>query len=377
MFDCIIVGAGPAGASAAYYLAQKGHSVLVIEKASLPRYKPCGGGVSPAIAAWFDFDFTPVVENTVSQVKYTWKMGDPAEIDLKGVTPMWMVQRDRFDNFLIEQATKQGAELKDGLEVTGVSLQGDTWQVSTGNGDFEAKYLIAADGANSKISASLGFSEGQKVPAANLEVPGEISDRRKHMAYFDFGSLKNGFMWCFPKADGFSFSAGYVKDKKGKPEELKKQLTKYAEQFGLNVSQGEYREHSLNLWDGDKPLHGDRVLITGEAAGVVDPLIGEGIRPAIATGIQAAEAISKAIAGDANALAEYTSLIQQVFGSNLAKAQFLSGLFFKAPKIAYKVGVKRPSAGQLMGKILCGELSYSEVAERATKKLKFIPGFGK
>jgi flavin-dependent dehydrogenase len=118
-------------------------------------------------------------------------------------------------------------------------------------------------------------------------------------------------------------------------------------------------------------------LITGEAAGVVDPLIGEGIRPAIATGIQAAEAISKAIAGDANALAEYTSIIQQVFGSNLAKAQFLSGLFFKAPKIAYKVGVKRPSAGQLMGKILCGELSYSEVAERATKKLKFIPGFGK
>ena len=58
------------------------------------------------------------------------------------------------------------------------------------------------------------------------------------------------------------------------------------------------------------------------------------------------------------------------------KADFLAGLFYKAPKIAYKVGVKRPAAGQLMGKILCGELSYSQVADKATQKLKFIPGIG-
>ena len=105
-------------------------------------------------------------------------------------------------------------------------------------------------------------------------------------------------------------------------------------------------------------------------------MIGEGIRPAIFSGVKAAEAISKAIAGETNALAQYTEIIKQEWGSNLAKAQFLANLFYKAPKIAYKVGVKRPTAGKLMGKILCGELSYSEVAERATKKLKFIPGLG-
>ena len=377
MFDCIIVGAGPAGASAGYHLAKKGHSVLVIDKASFPRYKPCGGGVSPAIAPWFDFDFSSVVKNTISQVKYTWKMGDPAEISLEDVTPMWMVRRDEFDNLLIDKATKQGAEFKNGVEVTGVNLQGDTWQVSTSAGNFEGKYLIAADGADSKVAGWLGFPEAQKVPAASLEVPAEVSDRRQSLAYFDFGSLKNGFMWCFPKTDGFSFSGGYVKDKKGNPAELKKQLTKYAELFDLDLSNSKYIEHPLNLWDGNKPLHQDRALIVGEAAGIVDPLIGEGIRPAIASGIQAAEAIDKAISGDANALAQYTETIQQALGANLDKAQFLANLFFKAPKIAYKVGVKRPSAGKLMGKILCGELTYSEVAERATKKLRFIPGFGK
>ena len=376
MFDCIIVGAGPAGGSAAYHLAKKGHSILVLEKLSFPRTKSCGGGVSPAIAQWFDFDFSPVVQNHVSQVKYTFKMSDPAEVELKNVTPMWMVQRDQFDNFLIEQAIGQGVEFKADTEVTGVSLQGDTWQVETNNGVFKSKYLIAADGANSTVAKLLGFADTQKIAAASLQVPGEVSDRRKMTAFFDFGSLKNGFMWCFPKANGYSISAAYVRNPQGKPDELKKQLTKYAELFDLDASKGEYREHSLNLWQKDRALHSDRALLVGEAAGMVDPLIGEGIRPGMFTGVQAAAAVGNALQGDTNALANYTETINQEWGANFAKADFLANLFYKAPKIAYKLGVKRPTAGQLMGKILCGELSYSQVADKATQKLKFIPGIG-
>jgi geranylgeranyl reductase family protein len=376
MFDCIIVGAGPAGGSAAYHLAKQGHSVLVLEKASFPREKACGGGVSPAIAQWFDFDFSPVVQNYVSQVKYTFKMSDPAEVELQGITPMWMVQRGQFDNFLLEQATAKGAEFKSGVEVTAANLQGDTWQVQTNNGTFEGKYLIAADGANSTVANFLGLGNTPAIAAASLQIPGTVSDRHKTTAFFDFGSLKNGFMWCFPKANGYSLSAAYVRDVKGKPEELKKQLIKYAESFNLDISQGEYQEHPLNLWQKDRPLHSDRALLVGEAAGMVDPLIGEGIRPAIFTGVKAAAAVIAARQGDANALASYTQTVNQEWGGNLAKADFLAGLFFKAPKIAYKMGVKRPAAGQLMGKILCGELSYSQVAEKATQKLKFIPGIG-
>jgi len=376
MFDCIVVGAGPAGGSAAYHLAKAGHSVLVLDKANFPRSKSCGGGVSPAIAQWFDFDFAPVVQNHVSQVKYTFKMGDPAEVELEGVTPMWMVQRSQFDNFLIEQATDKGAEFKSGIEVTSAALQGDTWQIQTSDGTFEGKYLIAADGVNSTVAKLMGMENTSTIAAASLQVTGEVSDRRKMTAFFDFGSLKNGFMWCFPKADGFSFSAAYVRNPKGKPDELKKQLTKYAELFGLDASQGEYKEHPLNLWNKERTLHSDRALLVGEAAGMVDPLIGEGIRPAMFTGVKAAGAVIGALQGDANALASYTESVNQEWGANLAKADFLAGLFFKAPKIAYKMGVKRPTAGQLMGKILCGELSYSQVAEKATKKLKFIPGIG-
>jgi geranylgeranyl reductase family protein len=376
MFDCIIVGAGPAGGSAAYHLAKQGHSVLVLEQANFPRNKSCGGGVSPAIAQWFDFDFSPVVQNHVSQVKYTFKMGDPAEVELKNVTPMWMVQRAQFDNFLMEQAIGKGVDFKSGVQVKGATLQDDTWQIQTSEGTFAGKYLIAADGANSTVAKLLGMNNTATIAAASLQVPGEVSDRRKITAFFDFGSLKNGFMWCFPKADGYSFSAAYVRDPKGKPDELKKQLTKYAELFGLDASKGEYQEHPLNLWDRERVLHSDRALLAGEAAGIVDPLIGEGVRPAIFTGVRAAGAVISALQGEANALTGYTESVNAEWGANLAKADFLAGLFFKAPKIAYKMGVKRPAAGQLMGKILCGELSYSQVAEKATQKLKFIPGIG-
>ncbi len=72
MYDCIVVGAGPAGASTAYHLARQGRSVLILEKAPLPRYNPCSGELSPDIAAHFDFDFATVVDCERRQVRYTW-----------------------------------------------------------------------------------------------------------------------------------------------------------------------------------------------------------------------------------------------------------------------------------------------------------------
>ena len=376
MYDCIIIGAGPAGATAAYNLAKQGRSVLVVEKGSFPRYKPCGGGVSPAIADWFDFDFTPVIKTTVSQVKYTWKFGDPVEITLEDVSPMWMVKRDEFDNFLIQQAIAKGAQFKDSTEVTGINLQNEQWQVSTKNGEFTSSYLIAADGANGPTAGWLGFAASPKVVAASLEVTTEVAAKNQNLAYFDFGSLKNGFMWSFPKQDGYSISGAFVKDHKGKPQEIKKQLTNFADKFGVDLANSQYTESTLNLWQKDSPLDTNRALVVGEAGGIVDPLIGEGIRPAIFTGMKAATAIIAALDGDNSALANYSEVVKQEWGSNLAKAQSVAGMFFKFPKIAYKLGVKRPAAGQMMGKILCGKLSYSDVAEKVTQKLK-IPGFGR
>ncbi|MBR8831117.1 MAG: Flavin-dependent monooxygenase [Chroococcopsis gigantea SAG 12.99] len=378
MLDCIIVGAGPAGATAAYHLAKKGYSVLLLDKAQLPRDKPCGGGVSPAVQKWFDFDFTPVIDNRVNKVQFTWKSGDPVTTKLNTKESMWMVKRDKFDDFLCQQAQKQGAKLQDKTQVTGIQYRGDYWQVNTSNGNLETRYLIAADGVNSQVAKWLGLGTTKDFLGATLEVKTSLPPDRQNLAYFDFGSLKNGYIWMFPKSDGYSISGACFKGSI-KSDELKKGLFNYASRLGLNTGDATYSEHPLGLWTENLGLHANHALIAGDAAALLDPLIGEGIRPAILTGVKAAEAIDAALKGNAEALPAYTETIKQEWGNDMALAQKLSGLFYQLTQIAYKVGVKRPSAGQLMGRILCGELRYSDVTEQIMNRLKklLIPGFGR
>ena len=111
---------------------------------------------------------------------------------------------------------------------------------------------------------------------------------------------------------------------------------------------------------------------------MVDPFTGEGIRPSVFSGVKAAEAIDQALSGDRNALANYTSVIQKEWGVDMVWAQRLAGVFYRIPGIGYKVGVKRPTATDRLGKIMCGELRYADVATRALKRLSgsLIPGMG-
>ncbi|MEC4986347.1 MAG: geranylgeranyl reductase family protein [Oscillatoria sp. PMC 1076.18] len=374
----MIVGAGPAGATAAYHLSKQGRSVLLLEKESLPRYKPCGGGLSPAIQQWFDFDLTPVIDNKVNQVHFTWKKEDPVETELDTSEPFWMVKRDVFDNFLVEKAVAAGSELQDNSEVTGVQISGDLASVTTSKGKFDCRYLIAADGATGPMAKWLGFKEAKQFSGAVLEVETSVSAAEQNIAKFDFGSLKNGLLWCFPKSNGYSLSAGVIRGGKGKAKDLEKQLTNYASELGIDLSKSKFYDYPMNLWSSERDLHQKNALLVGDAAGIADPLIAEGIRPSILSGVKAASAVGKALDTEQEALAEYTEAINSEIGADLVLAQRLSGLFFQFPGMAYRVGVKRPYAGKMMSKILCGELRYADITDLAMQRLKssLIPGRG-
>ncbi|BAY36447.1 hypothetical protein NIES2111_07740 [Nostoc sp. NIES-2111] len=371
MYDTIIVGAGPAGGAAAYHLAKKGHSVLVLEKESLPRYKPCGGGVSPIVAEWFDFDFSPAISLKVDSFRFTWNLGDPVEAEIGTKEAVWMVRREVFDHFLVQQAQKQGAELRDNTEVTGIEFQSDRWQVNTANGPVTGRYLIAADGAKGPMAKWLGFKERKRRLAGALEaeVPADVED--KSTIHFEFGLVKNGYIWNFPKQDGYSIGVGTFIG--GQPQDFKKILVEYSQLFNINVQTSKQYGHPIALWDGNQKLHTQNAVLAGEAACVVDPMTAEGIRPSIYSGVHAAAAVDKALCGDINALEAYTEIIHETWGAEMAWAQKLAGAFYRFPSIGYQVGVKRPTAPKVMGKILCGEMSYSSVAGRALKRL--IPGF--
>lgn len=374
MFDCVVVGAGPAGASAAYHLAKQGRSVLILEKQSLPRYKPCSGGVSPAIAQWFDFDFSPAIDLKVENVRYTWKLEDPVSARLQTSEPMWMVRRDVFDHFLVQQAQNQGAELRDHTEATGIEFKSDHWQINTVNGPVTGRYLIAADGAKGPTRQWLGFKEAKPRLGASLETTLPNVDPAN--VHFEFGMVKNGYIWNFPKSTGYSL--GVATFRGGEPSDLQKLLSEYAQKFGLDVKASQPTLHPICLWDGNQKLHTQNAVLAGEAACVADPFTAEGIRPSIFTGVKAADAINQALAGNSSALEAYTQVINEEWGTDMLWAQRLAGLFYRVPGIGYKMGVKRPAATERIGQILCGELRYADVANAAIKKLggSFIPGMG-
>ena len=188
-----------------------------------------------------------------------------------------------------------------------------------------------------------------------------------HIAHFEFGMVKNGYIWNFPKADGYSIGIGTFRG--GEGQDFKSILSEYAKLFGVDLKTSKQYGHPLCLWDGAQKLHTQNAVLAGEAACVVDPLTAEGIRPSIFSGLKAAAAINQAIAGDIDALEKYTQIIGEQWGTDMAWAQRLAGVFYRIPGVSYKVAVKRPSATQTMGKILCGEASYGDVAGRAIKRL--------
>ncbi|MEG4279416.1 geranylgeranyl reductase family protein [Microcoleus sp. MON1_C1] len=361
MFDCIMVGAGPAGSTAAYHLAKQGRSVVVVEKASLPRNKPCSGGVSGAIAHWLDFDLTPAISMKANKITYTWKMGDLVQVQIN--SPMWMVQQDVFDDFLIKQAQKIGAELRDSTQVKGIEFKNYVWEVKTNSEPVSGRYLIGASGAGGPMTKRLGLKEPTLCLSASLETRSIKGDS----VNFDFGTIKKGFIWSFPKADGYSWSIAAMRDHK--PKDIKKMLAEYAPKCGADVSVSNGREHPRSLWEGDRKLHSPNSLLAGDAASLADPLSGEGIRPAIFSGFKAAKASDRTLGDAEDAKESYTESIAQEWGPDMVWISRLARAFYEFTGVVYRAGLQLPRTTQLMSKILCGELLYADIANRAFQKL--------
>lgn len=365
VYDVALVGAGPAGAVCAWALARAGVSVLLLDKADFPRDKPCGGGVSPQIARWLPFDFSPAISLRPSRVRFTWKaQEDAVELDL-GRDLLWMVRRPAFDQLLLDQARAAGATFEGGTPLRALHRAGDLWHLDTPHGPRSARYFGAADGALGVGAKLLGLRPATRALAGAIEAESPVPPADPATVHLDFGTVKAGYLWNFPKADGQSCGIGVFR---GKAEgSLDAKLEGYLQGFGLRLDQCHRVAHPILLWDGDHPLHTDHALVLGEAAGVVDPLTAEGIRPAIWSGLKAAEALQGALGG--TDLAAYSRTLAATWGEDMRWSRRLARAFYAAPDLAWRVAVKHPSGPRIMAQVLMGETTYRDTAKRALRKL--------
>lgn len=378
MHDVIVVGAGAAGAASAYHLSARGHRVLLLEAQSLPRRKPCGGGMAASVQRWFPFDLTPAVDQVIEQVRFTWCLDDPVTAVLPGDSPFWIVQRSRLDQFIAQQAVAAGAELMDAVVVELIERDGDGWIVVAGGQRYTSRAVVVADGSNSRFASQLALGNPKPRFASAVAVEVEAAVSEPNTAHFEFGLVKHGFCWAFPRQGGYSIGVGsFIGNTAVDADAVLAQLLP---SLGLATDAGERIQSPLRVWDGHYPLHtAAGALAVGDAASLCDPFLAEGLRPALLSGVRSAEALDRFLTADdsrqaGEALAGYSQAMRQQWGESMAWGRRIAQVFYRVPKVGYQIGIKRPTAPQRIAQILSGEMGYGDIAQRVIKRLLFQRG---
>lgn len=343
-FDVIIIGAGPAGASCAYNLKRinPNISVLLIDKAQFPRYKPCGGGVSPDVYHYLDFDLNEAISYRCNEaVMVANGQSIAAPID-----DILMVRREVFDEFLLKKAEDKGVEVLTGAEVITLKQDYPYSQIETKEHHFTAKIIILAEGSRGKLARKLNIAPSNKIFAA--------MEYEHYRPFFD-GKLyinfdhNDGYAWNFPKADGLSLGIGGLEKGKGKKGEgLPKKLQRFTKEFAVSTLQSCYTHgHPIQLYSGHRNLVHDSILLVGEIAGCVDPLTAEGIRPAIKSGYLAATIVAEGLRRDnLRFLKRYNALFHREIGQDFQYARILSYLVYNyreaiLPLLSSKLAIEK------------------------------------
>lgn len=312
-FDAVVVGGGPAGATAATDLAARGHSVLLLDRAG--RIKPCGGAIPPRLIKDFDIPDTVLV-NKVTSARIVSPSDRIADMPINGGF-VAMVDRDEFDEWLRVRAAETGAERRtgtfsrldhdpDGVAVVlyhppGASRKDEPLRV-------RARAVIGADGARSAVARQTvkGADETPCVFAYHeiVQSPREITDAFDHTrcdVYYQGDLSPDFYAWIFPHGDTTSVGVGTAQ----KGYHLRGSVEKLRSSVGLDGAPTVRCEGApiplrpLKRWD-----NGRDVVLAGDAAGVVAPASGEGIYYAMTGGRLAAEAVEEFLAtSDARALA--------------------------------------------------------------------------
>ena len=342
-YDALVVGGGPAGAAAAYWLAERGRNVLVAEKKHFPRDKTCGDALTPRAA--YELEAMGLAEGLAGAQRYDGLRAIGHGVTLEMAWPEhpefppygWVVRRRELDELVAGRAVKAGATLwpaseavepiVEGGMVTGARvLRKDTGATE----DVEARYVVVADGANSRFGRALGSARDRTYPLG-MAVRGYFTSPHHDEPWIEShldirdrdGHHLPGYGWVFPVGDGtvnvgvglLSTFAGW---KSVNTSTLMDAFVATAPpRWGISPETlcGPPTGGKLPTGGSVTPKVGPTWLVVGDAAGSVNPFNGEGIGYAYETGRLAADAVELALASDDGlALRTYEAELDARFG---------------------------------------------------------------
>ncbi len=303
MYDLLVIGGGPGGATCARRAALEGLDVALIEKKAHPRQKTCGGALSPKAISLLDFDISQVVENEFNMAIIHRPSGQRTILTREGFRGQ-LIQRVQFDEYLINKAREAGVDIIEDTEVIAIEQLRKGIRV-LGRGDsFKGHLLVGADGVNGISMKQLGirnqWAQDDVAVCIQAEVILDNNEMKRIVLQEDatkqtaidlyYGLVEWGYAWCFPLGNRLNVGIGCRLDR---ARFLRDGWIAFcsliAKEKRINMKIDQQNSARVPL-GGTKQRHiGRRSMLVGDAAGFVSPVTCEGISYAIESGILAAE----------------------------------------------------------------------------------------
>ncbi|HEY4225451.1 MAG TPA: geranylgeranyl reductase family protein [Pseudolysinimonas sp.] len=338
VWDVIVIGAGPAGSSTARIAAESGARVLLLDRARFPRYKTCGGGITGFSLRAMPDAARATFEAEITDFGLSRKGAD--RVMLHADEPfLGMVQRESFDQVLVDEAVSAGAVFRDGVTVRGLEESDGVVTVRLEDSTLHARVVVGADGSSGRTAGYVGVEFAGTDLGLEIELAAPDHEWAA-TALFDWGADRGAYAWLFPKRDTLTIG---VIQRTGLPNATRAYLELWLQQLGLASATRVRESGHLTRWRSRRsPLRRGSVLVAGEAAGLLEPWTREGISFALRSGVMAgAAAASAASAHDLlsrnTALDGYVAAVTRDLAPQIQSGAAMLTVLERSPALLHRV----------------------------------------